>query len=92
MPLRCPCVVLQYLPPQCPCVLLLQNLPLQCPCILLLQYLLANACPLAQTLEGFVPLKTKEELGRALVTLMHALGRSRHFLADVVMLDVNRTG
>jgi RAS protein activator-like 2 len=43
-------------------------------------------------LEPAVGVKAKEDIATALVHIMHREGLAREFLADIVMLDIDRVG
>ncbi|XP_070074626.1 ras GTPase-activating protein raskol isoform X4 [Drosophila takahashii] len=57
-----------------------------------LAYLKENYKRVCETLEPVIGVKAKEDIGQALVLLMHAQGLAGAFLTDVVALDLLRVG
>lgn len=57
-----------------------------------LQYLKENYKKVCELLEPVIGVKAKEDIGQALVLLMHAQGIAGAFLTDVVALDLLRVG
>jgi len=57
-----------------------------------LGYLKENYKRVCETLEPVIGVKAKEDIGQALVLLMHAQGLAGAFLTDVVALDLLRVG
>ncbi|XP_037931905.1 ras GTPase-activating protein raskol-like [Teleopsis dalmanni] len=57
-----------------------------------LAYLKDNYKRVCETLEPVIGVKAKEDIGQALVLLMHAQGLAGPFLTDVVALDLLRVG
>ncbi|XP_049311557.1 ras GTPase-activating protein raskol isoform X7 [Bactrocera dorsalis] len=57
-----------------------------------LEYLKNNYKRVCETLEPVIGVKAKEDIGQALVLLMHAQGLAGAFLTDVVALDLLRVG
>lgn len=57
-----------------------------------LQYLKENYKKVCEVLEPVIGVKAKEDIGQALVLLMHAQGMAGAFLTDVVALDLLRVG
>ncbi|XP_037917634.1 ras GTPase-activating protein raskol isoform X4 [Hermetia illucens] len=57
-----------------------------------LQYLRENYKKVCEILEPVIGVKAKEDIGQALVLLMHAQGMAGAFLTDVVALDLLRVG
>ncbi|XP_037037077.1 ras GTPase-activating protein raskol isoform X6 [Bradysia coprophila] len=57
-----------------------------------LQYLKENYKKVCELLEPVIGVKAKEDIGQALVLLMHAQGMAGPFLTDVVALDLLRVG
>ncbi|XP_067637261.1 ras GTPase-activating protein raskol isoform X2 [Eurosta solidaginis] len=57
-----------------------------------LEYLKHNYKRVCETLEPVIGVKAKEDIGQALVLLMHAQGLAGAFLTDVVALDLLRVG
>lgn len=57
-----------------------------------LQYLKDNYKKVCETLEPVIGVKAKEDIGQALVLVMHAQGMAGDFLTDVVALDLLRVG
>ncbi|XP_054729380.1 ras GTPase-activating protein raskol-like [Anastrepha obliqua] len=57
-----------------------------------LEYLKNNYKRVCETLEPVIGVKAKEDIGQALVLLMHAQGQAGAFLTDVVALDLLRVG
>ncbi|XP_055620306.1 ras GTPase-activating protein raskol isoform X2 [Toxorhynchites rutilus septentrionalis] len=57
-----------------------------------LDYLKENYRKVCEILEPVIGVKAKEDIGQALVLLMHAQGMAAAFLTDVVALDLLRVG
>lgn len=57
-----------------------------------LMYLKDNYKKVCEILEPVIGVKAKEDIGQALVLLMHAQGMAAAFLTDVVALDLLRVG
>ncbi|XP_065087425.1 ras GTPase-activating protein raskol isoform X3 [Ochlerotatus camptorhynchus] len=57
-----------------------------------LDYLKENYKKVCEILEPVIGVKAKEDIGQALVLLMHAQGMAAAFLTDVVALDLLRVG
>lgn len=57
-----------------------------------LAYLKENYKKVCEVLEPVIGVKAKEDIGQALVLLMHAQGMAGAFLTDVVALDLLRVG
>ncbi|XP_021709813.1 probable Ras GTPase-activating protein isoform X3 [Aedes aegypti] len=57
-----------------------------------LDYLKENYKKVCEMLEPVIGVKAKEDIGQALVLLMHAQGMAAAFLTDVVALDLLRVG
>ncbi|XP_038112899.1 ras GTPase-activating protein raskol [Culex quinquefasciatus] len=57
-----------------------------------LDYLKENYKKVCEILEPMIGVKAKEDIGQALVLLMHAQGMAAAFLTDVVSLDLLRVG
>ncbi|XP_055527142.1 ras GTPase-activating protein raskol isoform X2 [Wyeomyia smithii] len=57
-----------------------------------LDYLKENYKKVCEVLEPVIGVKAKEDIGQALVLLMHAQGMAAAFLTDVVALDLLRVG
>ncbi|XP_058461787.1 ras GTPase-activating protein raskol isoform X3 [Malaya genurostris] len=57
-----------------------------------LEYLKENYKKVCEILEPVIGVKAKEDIGQALVLLMHAQGMAAAFLTDVVALDLLRVG
>uniref|UniRef100_A0A1Q3FBE7 Putative ras gtpase-activating protein n=1 Tax=Culex tarsalis TaxID=7177 RepID=A0A1Q3FBE7_CULTA len=57
-----------------------------------LDYLKENYKKICEILEPMIGVKAKEDIGQALVLLMHAQGMAAAFLTDVVALDLLRVG
>lgn len=57
-----------------------------------LTYLKENYKKVCEILEPVIGVKAKEDIGQALVLLMHAQGMAAAFLTDVVALDLLRVG
>ncbi|XP_062555047.1 ras GTPase-activating protein raskol isoform X2 [Armigeres subalbatus] len=57
-----------------------------------LEYLKENYKKVCEILEPVIGVKAKEDIGQALVLLMHAQGIAAAFLTDVVALDLLRVG
>lgn len=58
----------------------------------LLEYLKGHYKKVCETLEPVIGVKAKEDIGQALVLLMHSQGMASAFLTDVVALDLLRVG
>lgn len=59
---------------------------------LLLQYLKSDYKPLCEVLEPVIGVKAKEDIATALVHVMQREGLAKQFLADIVMMDIDRVG
>jgi len=57
-----------------------------------LGYLRTDYRALCEVLEPVVGVKAKEDIATALVHVLHSEGLAKQFLADVVMMDVDRIG
>jgi RAS protein activator-like 2 len=57
-----------------------------------LQLLREDYVPLCELLEPAVGVKAKEDIATALVNIMQREGLATRFLADIVMLDIDRVG
>uniref|UniRef100_A0A8C4QGP6 RAS protein activator like 2 n=1 Tax=Eptatretus burgeri TaxID=7764 RepID=A0A8C4QGP6_EPTBU len=58
----------------------------------LAEFLSARALPLCRVLEPILHVRTKEELARSLVRLLHVGGHLKEFLTELVMAEVDRCG
>lgn len=57
-----------------------------------LAYLRTDYRPICEVLEPVVGVKAKEDIATAMIHVLHSEGLARQFLADVVMMDVDRVG
>jgi RAS protein activator-like 2 len=48
--------------------------------------------PLCEALEPVINVKAKEDIATAMVHIMQREGRAQQFLADIVMMDIDRIG
>lgn len=56
------------------------------------QYLKSDYKPLCEVLEPVIGVKAKEDIATALVHVMQREGLAKQFLADIVMMDIDRVG
>jgi len=56
------------------------------------QYLKQEYRPLCEILEPVIGVKAKEDIATALVHVMQREGLAKQFLADIVMMDIDRVG
>jgi RAS protein activator-like 2 len=57
-----------------------------------LQFLKMEYNPLCEALEPVIGVKAKEDIATAMVHIMQREGRAQQFLADIVMMDIDRIG
>lgn len=57
-----------------------------------LDYLCTDYRPLCEVLEPAIGVKAKEDISTALVHIMQKQGLAKEFLADIVMMDIDRIG
>jgi RAS protein activator-like 2 len=48
--------------------------------------------PLCEALEPVISVKAKEDIATAMVHIMQREGMAQQFLADIVMIDIDRIG
>jgi RAS protein activator-like 2 len=56
------------------------------------QFLKAEYKPLCEALEPVIGVKAKEDIATAMVHIMQREGMAQKFLADIVMMDIDRIG
>lgn len=56
------------------------------------QYVKANYGVICELLEPAISVKSKEDIATALVHIMQREGMARNFLADLVMMEIERIG
>jgi RAS protein activator-like 2 len=58
----------------------------------LVQFLKMEYKPLCEALEPVIGVKAKEDIATAMVHIMQREGMAQQFLADIVMMDIDRIG
>jgi len=56
------------------------------------QFLKTDYKPLCDALEPVISVKAKEDIATAMVHIMQREGMAQQFLADIVMIDIDRIG
>lgn len=59
---------------------------------LIVQYLKTDYKSVCEVLEPVIGVKAKEDIATALVHVMQREGLAKEFLADIVMMDIERIG
>lgn len=57
-----------------------------------MQYLKTDYKSVCEVLEPVIGVKAKEDIATALVSVMQREGLAKEFLADIVMMDIERIG